>query len=203
MKLSVVFAAVLVIVVVALGGLNYYTYSTLNTQLSDNKATLTSQINSARSTESSFQAQVSTQLQNVTASINAIKSKLNSLFPQVPLTTLVVLSDAYDNVTDTFSFNVQNTQGYVVYAQLSAAMFGQPAFGCSNQAGVYVSGIYVFNPNSVTVTQLNLALGAYTPVNNPCSVNPVTSITMSFVIPQSTAVGSTYTFTVAPAYTHS
>ena len=118
---------------------------------------------------------------------------------QVPQSTLVVLSDTYSNATKTFTFQVQNTQNYTVYAQLSASLWGQGNLYCNGQAGSYISQIYTFNPRSITATTLDLTLGQYVGF---CGGNPVTSLQMNYVIPQSTTVSPTYSFNIVPGYTH-
>jgi hypothetical protein len=116
----------------------------------------------------------------------------------VPQATLVITGDSYDNTTHTFTFQVQNTQNYTVYAQLSASLWGQTSFGCNGQAGTFISQVYTFKPSAVTTTQLSLSLGTYVGF---CGGNPLSSIEANFVIPQSTAVSPTYTFIIVPNYT--
>jgi hypothetical protein len=235
-----VLGVALVVAVVALGGLSYYTYSTLNTQLSNDKATLTSQIdslqtlvaevqqsetsdagqiatlqtglksvqseltavsaelNSTRSNDAAFQAGVSAQLQNITAALNAIATKLSSLFPQVPLTTLVIINDTYDNTTHTFTFVVQNTQNYPVSAQLSATLEDY----CNNGFWwYYISQIYTFSPHGNLSIPMNLALSYQYPNHVP-TCNAIYEALVVFVIPTSTAVSSSYQFQVTPTYDH-
>lgn len=116
----------------------------------------------------------------------------------VPQSTLVVISDSYVNATKTFTFQVQNTQSYTVYAQLTASLWGQTNLGCNGQVGTFVSQVYTFAPGAVTTTQLSLPLGSY---SGFCGWQPLSSIQMNFVIPQSTPVSPTYTFIVVPNYT--
>ena len=116
---------------------------------------------------------------------------------QVPTSSLIVVSDSYSNTTKTFTFNVQNTQNYTVLAQLSASLWGATNFGCNGQVGTFISQVYTFTPGETTTTQLNLALGTYAGF---CGGQPLSSIQMNFVIPQSTPVSPTYSFIVVPNY---
>jgi len=268
LRQAVTFAVALVVAVLALGSLEYYTYETMNNQLSDTKADLNSQItelqgtitvlqsdfhslqikesslsselNSTQLSDSTFQQQTLAQLKNLSgatyflslelislqntvtqnqqtesASIQQIQSTLQgmnvtihtlstelaALTPQVPLSTLVIVGDTYDNASRTFQFTVQNTQTFTVYAQLSATFWGT---SCSfyNSQGSYLSQVYTFKPVSNTVTTLNLNLGAYQS-NQFCGHTPVVYLTMSYIAAASTSVSQTYTFNVIPYYTWS
>ncbi|MGD1055571.1 MAG: hypothetical protein ABR867_05780 [Nitrososphaerales archaeon] len=117
----------------------------------------------------------------------------------VPTSSLVIIADTYSNATKTFTFQVQNTQNYTVYAQISASLQGQTNWGCGGQAGSYISQVYTFAPNSNTTTKMDLTLGQYAGF---CGTNPVTSASVTFVVPQSTAASPTYTFNIVPNYNH-
>ena len=247
MNSVVVVCAALVVVALALGGLNYYTYSTLNTRLSNDKAALTSQINSDNATlfvqinslretvssmstelsqvqqsESSDSGQISTlqtdlnsvnnqlttlsnqlgtstlQLQNLTASVKSLKAKFDALFPQVPLTALVITGDTYDSATHTFTFQVENTQNITTYTQLSATIEDQSCqtFGTGYQY-YYISGIYTFEPKGTLSVPLDLELSSGAV---PGSCYGIDLAIVQFILPQSTAISLTYDFTVSPAY---
>ena len=127
----------------------------------------------------------------------SISTTIETSISQVPESTLVVLSSTYSNATKTFTFKVQNTQNYTVYAQLSASLWGQGNDFCNGQAGSYISQIYTFNADTVVSTALNLTLGQYVGF---CGSNPVTSLQMNYVIPQSTAASPTYSFNIVPGY---
>jgi hypothetical protein len=250
-RFVVAFAVALVVVAAALGGQDYYTYTTLNTRLSNDNATLTSQIaslegvvsrddstlssqisslggvvsannvtltaeiGSLRSTLAPLQSQLTqiqqsessnagqiaalqTELRSVNASINAVMARLASLFPQVPLTTLVITNDTYDSATSTFTFRVQNTQTYTVIAQLSAILQDY----CNNGYWwYYTSKVYTFSPQSTLSVPMNLALSYQYP-NIVASCNAIYEVSVQFVIPPSTAVSQTYNFQVSPTYDH-
>jgi len=117
----------------------------------------------------------------------------------VPQASLVIIANTYNSANKTFTFQVQNTEGFTIYAQESASIWGQSSFGCNGQAGTFISQVYTFKPMVVTTVQLNLALGSYAGF---CGGNPVTSIDLNLVIPQSTPVSPTYTFIVVPNFTH-
>jgi hypothetical protein len=110
---------------------------------------------------------------------------------------LIITGDSYNNVTHTFTFQVQNTENYIVYAQISASLWGISYFACSGQAGAFVSQVYTFAPGVVTTTSMNLALATY---SGYCGDQPLSSVQMNLVIPQSTPVSPMYTFIVAPNY---
>ncbi len=47
-------------------------------------------------------------------------SEKDAVFPQIPQSTLIIVDNSYNNVTNTFTFIVQNTQDTLIYAQLYA-----------------------------------------------------------------------------------
>jgi len=70
---------------------------------------------------------------------------------------------------------------------------------------IYTSQIYNFTPRETISVPLDLALssqsvaaGSYT--NQACSY--VNEAIVQFILPKSTAVSSTYDFTVSPTYNH-
>jgi prefoldin subunit 5 len=260
----VTFAVALVVVVVALGSLDYYTYETLNSQLSNTKAdlndqiaglqnTVTSQGNSISSLQNTFASlqsdvtslqstatslgnaltnlqgtlsslqntvnqnqqsdaasiqqiqssiqSIQTQLQNVTLSINAINTRLSTLFPQIPLTTLVIVNSSYDSSTSTYSFKVQNNLNAVVYAQINAELLSAVNTNCGGILGTYESQILTFGARSVTLSTMDLADGTYTGICNYGSINPpVTSIQVTFVAASTTVSQAYPPFPVVPPY---
>ena len=138
---------------------------------------------------------------NTIVSVTTVTSTVTQTsISEVPESTLIVIQDSYSNASKTFTFEVQNTQNYTVYAQISASLWGQSGTFCNGQAGTYISQVYTFSPNSVTSTVLNLTLGQYV---GYCGGNPVTSLDMSYIIPQSSSVSPTYTFNIVPGYDHS
>jgi uncharacterized coiled-coil protein SlyX len=177
----------------------------LNQQVSN----LNQQIGNANGQISSLSQQISTQTVKVVTETDTVNNIVTTTYvttetltsiTEVPMSTLVVLSDTYSNATKTFTFQVQNTENYTVHAQLSASLWGQTSFGCNGQIGSYISQVYTFGPNSETTTVLNLTLGQYVGF---CGTNPTSSLQMNYVIPQSTAVSPTYSFNIVPGYDHS
>jgi prefoldin subunit 5 len=158
-------------------------------------------LNSTQSADVVELQQISSELQGISATIQTLSAKVAALAPQVPLSTLVVVGDTYDNVSHTFQFTVQNTQNFTVYAQLSATFWGT---GCEyyNNQGSYLSQIYTFRPLSDTVTSLSMNLGSYQG-SGFCGTTPVVDLTMSYIAATSTSVSQTYTFNVIPFYTWS
>jgi hypothetical protein len=162
-------------------------------------ANVTNEFNSNRSSDLIFQGQIYSQLQTIDVTLKSLTDRLNALTPQVPISTLVVIGDNYSSATDTFNFKVQNMLNSTVYAQISAVLFGTTsAENCGGVAGSYISQMYKFPPESVTVTQLSLSSGLY----NGCAGNPVTSLHMYYMVAQSTAVSLTYIFNIVPGYNH-
>jgi hypothetical protein len=149
------------------------------------------------SVETTTSLVTTTQTSSVTKTQTTTSTTTQTSISSVPQASLIVTSDSYTNATKTFTFQVQNTQNYTVYAQLSASLWGQTSYECNGQAGTFISQVYTFKPDSNTTTQLNLTLGSYV---GYCGGEPLSSIQMNFVIPQSTAVSPTYTFIVVPNY---
>jgi hypothetical protein len=139
-----------------------------------------------------------TQTSLVTTTVTSLVTTTQTSISAVPQSTLIITGNSYNNVTHTFTFQVQNTQNYIVYAQLSASLWGQGNVFCNGQVGTFVSQVYTFNPGAVTTAQFNLALGSYVGF---CGGNPLSSIEANFVIAPTTVVSPTYTFTVVPNYT--
>jgi hypothetical protein len=161
-------------------------------------ANVIKEFNSNRSSDLAFQGQIYSQLQGISTTLQTLTGKLNALTPQVPLSTLVVIGDTYNNATNTFTLNVQNTLNLTVYAQISAVLYGTSSQDCNQVAGSYISQVLTFLPKSMTVTQLSLASGVY----DGCASNPVTSLSLSYIAAQSTEVSLTYTFNIVPGYNH-
>jgi len=139
-----------------------------------------------------------TQTSLVTTTTTSLVTRTVTSITAVPQSSLIVTANSYDNASHTFTFQVQNSENYTIYAQLSASLWGQSSFGCNGQAGTFVSQVYTFLPGAVVSTQLSLTLGSY---SGFCGGNPLSSIQMNFIIPQSTPVSPTYTFIIVPNYT--
>jgi prefoldin subunit 5 len=167
--------------------------------LQNRLTSLSSDLNSTKASDSMSLQQVSTQLRGINSTVQALSKELAALTPQVPLSTLVIVGDTYNNASHTFQFTVHNTQSFIVYAQMSATLWGT---SCQfyNSQGSYVSQVYTFNPLSDTVTTLNLTLGAYQN-NQFCGHTQVVDLTMSYIAAASTSVSQTYIFNVIPYYT--
>lgn len=156
-----------------------------------------SSITSELSTHDTDLVTITQQLRNVSATVQALKVKLSSLTPQVPLSTLVVTGSSYSNVTSTYTFQVQNTQTFAVYAQLGASFYGN---ACQFYAGEgsYMSQVYAFAPNSHTTVSVNFKSVTFTS-SSFCGKEPIAYFTMNFVA-SSVAVSPTYTLYVVPGY---
>jgi len=174
--------------------------SVLQSNLTDVRSQLADVIkefNSNRSSDLVVQGRIYSQLQTISTTLQTLADRLNVLTPQVPVSTLVVIGDSYDSATHTFTLNVQNTLNMTVYAQISATLKGTTSLeNCDGVAGSYISQTYTFPPKSVTVTQLDLASGLY----NGCAGNPITSLSMYYMVSQSTAVSLIYMFNIVPVY---
>jgi prefoldin subunit 5 len=160
---------------------------------------LSSDLNSTKTSNSASLQQVSSQLSSINSTIQTLSKQLAGLTPQVPLSTLVIVGDTYNSATYTFQFTVHNTQTFIVYAQLSATLWGTSCTFNNNQ-GSYLSQVYTFNPLSNTVTTLNMTLAAYQG-SEFCGHTQVVDLTMSYIAASSTSVSQTYTFNVIPYYT--
>jgi len=170
------------------------------TTLQTGLASIITDFNSNRSSNIVFEEAIYSQLAEINNSLRTLTDRLNVLTPQVPISTLVVIKDNYSSLTYTFAINVQNTLNVTVYAQINAVLYGTTTLeNCNFVAGSYVSQVYTFPPNSVTVTHLNLAGGLY----NGCAGNPVTSLQFYYMVAQDEAVSLTYTFNIVPGYNHS
>jgi uncharacterized coiled-coil protein SlyX len=186
----------------------------LNQQLSSQNQQISGlgqQVSNGNQQISSLNQQVSTLEQRTITAVTAtntvvtvetttslVTTTLTSI-SAVPESALIITADSYNNATYTFTFQAQNTQNYIVYAQLSASLWGQGGFeSCDGQAGTFVSQVLTFNPGAVVTIQLSLALATYAGF---CGVNPLTSIEANFVVAPSTPVSPTYTFIVVPNYT--
>jgi ABC-type arginine/histidine transport system permease subunit len=162
---------------------------------------VSSSLNSTQSVDAVELQQISSELQSVSTTLQALSATVASLTPQVPLSTLVIVGDTYDNASQTFQFTVQNTENVTVYAQLSATLWGTSC-EFDNRQGSYLLQVYTFSPLSHTITTLNLNLGAYQS-NQFCGHTPAVDLTMSYVAATSTSVSQAYAFNVIPYYTWS
>lgn len=241
--------AALVVALVALGG-DFVVLLTENSQLDQNKASLSSQItvlqyaigslqsqlsqsqqaqnsdalqistlqsdlrnvqsqldnviaefNSNMLSNLAFQDQTYTQLQGVSVSLSVLTAKLNALTPEAPNSILAIINHTYDNATGTFTFVVQNTRNFTVYAQMSVQMFTDES-DCG-LVGSYYSQVYAFPPESETVTQLSLASTLYEFTEPVCLGGPVTRINLYYMVGQFSGVSPIYEFDVVPGYFHS
>jgi hypothetical protein len=174
--------------------------ASLQTTLQSVSSQLTSvsqELSAATTSDAAFQSQVSAQLQSINASLVALTTRVNALTPQVPLSTLVVTGSSYNNVTAVFSFHVQDTQTFTVYAQLSASFYG-PTCEFYAGEGSYTSQVYAFSPGSTTTITLNLKGMTFSP-SEFCGKEPIAYFSMSFAA-SSTTVSPTYQFDVLPNY---
>jgi hypothetical protein len=172
----------------------------LQTQL----ATLIVDLNSNITNALAFQDMALVQLEGFNSTLTALAQRLDSIAPSVPLSTLEVVSEAYNTTSATFSIVVQNNLDVTVYAQIYAILYGQvttvtSADGCDGTAGTYTSQLYQFPANSTTSTQLPLSQGIY----DGCGISPLSSVWLDFEASQSVQVSHVYTFDVVPPYTFS
>jgi len=159
-----------------------------------------SELSSNSSSGAAFQSYVYAQLAKISTSLQSLTDRLDALAPQVPLSTLVITGDNFSKTTDTFTFSVENTLDVTVYAQIDALLYGTTTReNCDFVAGTYISQMYTFQPDTATVTTLALASGLY----NGCAGNPVSSLSLYYMVPPSTAVSLTYQFNVVPGYNYS
>jgi len=164
----------------------------LQTQL----ATLISDLNSNTTNNNAFQAIALSQLRSINSSLTNLTLRLDSITNSAPLSTLVVLSEAYDSASSTFSFTVLNNLNVTVYAQINAILYGQGTYPCSGDAGYYTSQVYSFPGDANITTQLPLSRGTY----DGCGTSPLKSVWLDFLASQSVQVSQAYTFAVVPPY---
>jgi hypothetical protein len=108
----------------------------------------------------------------------------------VPQSTLVITADHYSAANKTYYFQVQDTQNFVVYAQISASVTGD--CGCAyNFMGFYISQIYQLMPLATSTLSYNLTLTSYNGGN--MGQKPV-DITLTLQTANNVAVSPTYTF---------
>ena len=170
----------------------------LQTTLQSVSSQLTSvsqELSTATADNSAFQSQVSAQLESINASLATLSTKVTALTPQVPLSTLVVTGSSHNNVTAVYTFQVQNTQTFTVYAQLGVSFYG-PTCEFYAGEGSYTSQVYSFDPGSTTTVTLNLKDMAFSP-SEFCGKEPIAYFSMSFAA-SSTTVSPSYQFDVLP-----
>jgi hypothetical protein len=98
-------------------------------------------LNSTKTSDSTSLQQVSAQLRGINSTVQTLSKELVALTPQVPLSTLVIVGNTYDNAFHTFQFTVHNTQGFIVYAQLSATLGGTSCL--YNNGQVSIAGLHI------------------------------------------------------------
>ena len=145
-----------------------------------------------------FRNQVNYQLQNITNSLNALSKRVNAIVPEVPLSSLVVVSDTYNAANYSFTIEVKNNLNVTAYAQLEAELYGSGGSDCSGIAGSYMSQVYAFPPGSVISTSLPLPEGVY----GGCAGNPITSVSVQYWASQQVRVSPQYIFQISPVYNH-
>ena len=154
-------------------------------------------INGELSSQGANLLTVEQQLKSVNATVQSLSTKLSSLFPQVPMSTLVVTGSSYSNASATYSFQVENTQTFTVFAQLSVSFYGN---ACSFYAGEgsYLSQVTTFGPRSNTTFNLDFKSVTFYP-SSFCGKEPIAYFSMDFVA-SSNQVSPGYTFYVVPGY---
>jgi uncharacterized protein (UPF0333 family) len=171
----------------------------VQTQLSQESSEISSLQSNSTSTQQQL-AQISKQLQNLTTTVQELTAKVNSLIPQVPLSTLVIVGDSYNGATKTFTLQVQNMESYIVYAQFSAIMYGVPCCGFGNTAGSYTSQVFQFKPISNVSVSFNITQANY---YGDC-IGTVSTLELDFVAATQSSSGlqvsPSYTFQISPGY---
>ena len=214
METAKVAVAIAILSLIVTASASVYLYSSNQTALAQQKSAYDTQISALQGQISTIQTQLASAEQQESADSNAISSLQSSVtsiqtqlptISRVPQATLVITNDVYNSGNTTFTFTVKNTQNYTVYAQLSATVEGDTGSCPSFDVYIYASQIYNFTPRETISVPLNLALssqsvaaGSYS--NPACS--SVNEAIVQFILPQSTAISSTYDFTVSPNYNH-
>jgi hypothetical protein len=214
METAKVAVAIAILSLIVTASASVYLYSSNQTALAQQKSAYDTQISALQGQISTIQTQVASAEQQESAdssAISSLQSSVTSILTQlptisrVPQATLVITNDVYNSGNTTFTFTVKNTQNYTVYAQLSATVEGDTGSCPSFDVYIYASQIYNFTPRETISVPLNLALssqsvaaGSYS--NPACS--SVNEAIVQFILPPSTAVSSTYDFTVSPNYSH-
>ena len=186
--------------------------SNLNQQIGDQNGQLSSlnqQIGNQNQQIGSLDEQVST-LEQRTQTVITVQDTIVTMqtttllltttqtsIGEIPQSALVVTGSSYDNQSSTFTFLVQNTENYTVYAQLSASFYGA---ACNFYAGegTYLSQVYTFaQTSSITITMDLKAANLY--ASQYCGQEPVISVSLNFEA-SSSVVSPTYQFQIVPGY---
>ncbi|MFC1754090.1 hypothetical protein ACFL96_11985 [Thermoproteota archaeon] len=154
---------------------------------------VSSQLNTSEIINSDNIQQISSQLQDISEMIQVLSEKVDAFNPQLPNSTLVIVENNYDSFTNTFTFEVENTQNTLMYVQLVGKIY---SYNCTldGLAGTFYSEIYVFKPGENTITTLDLRLGTYF----TCAVPSINHLTVNFIVAPDIAVSPTYTFNIVP-----
>ncbi len=181
MNQSLVFGAAILVVVVALGGLNYYTYSTLSTQLSDQKAeesiqvsSLQNQVNSLQTKASSLQnglsqlqqsqAATASQVSSIQGSLQSIQTQLSSvqgeLQSQINL-NYQTLGQQIQNIS--VKLQTLSTKLSALFPQVPQTTLVVTSSSYNSSTATYTFGIHN-TQNFVVYAQLGASF-----YGNPCS----------------------------------
>jgi hypothetical protein len=214
METAKVALAIAILSLIVMASASAYLYSSNQTALAQQKSAYDTQISALQAQISIIQAQLASAEQQESADSSAISSLQSSVtsiqtqlptISQVPQATLVITNDVYNSENATFTLTVKNTQNYTVYAQLSATVEDDSTTCPNFDVYIYTSQIYNFTPRETISVPLNLTLssesvaaGSYS--NPACS--SVNEAIVKFILPQSTAISSTYDFTISPNYSH-
>lgn len=214
---SSIIATIVVVFLVLLAFASYSFYSTNSalSSVSSQNAGLKGQIASLDQQESSLNQQVSNLnqqvsiLQQKTVQVVTVSNTIVTVetttsvetltvtsVSAVPEGTLVIGADSYNSSAKTFTFQVQDTQDYTVYAQLSAVVGIGTFGGCGTPNQEYfISPVYTFQPLQVTAVTFNTAL-----ITSPTCGSSLNDgqITLSFMAGNNLVVSPSYTFYYTP-----
>jgi hypothetical protein len=200
--------AVVFLVLLAFASYSFYSTNSALSSVSSQNAGLKGQIGSLDQQVSTLNQQVSI-LQQKTVQVVTVSNTIVTVetttsvetstvtsVSAVPEGTLVIEADSYNSSAKTFTFQVQDTQDYTVYAQLSAVVGIGTFGGCGTPNQEYfISPVYTFQPLQVTAVTFNTAL-----ITSPTCGSSLNDgqITLSFMAGNNLVVSPSYTFYYNP-----
>jgi hypothetical protein len=104
-------------------------------------------------------------LETTTSTVTTTQTSVTA----VPEATLVVTGDSYNGTSQTFTFQVQNTQNFTIYAQLHAVVDFGSSGACfpSDKTAFFISQVYTWLPNQTIPVAFNITLISYTCGSGP------------------------------------
>jgi hypothetical protein len=212
-----VIASVIVTTIIVVGfvGYGYYATSSSLASISRQNTSLSQQLSGVNAQASNLNQQVSNinqEISNLNQQVSALEQKTlmevtmtdtvvtvetttslvtttQTSISAVPQSALIIVADSYDNNTYTFTFQVENTQNYTIFAQINSQLSGDCGCGISGM-GFFISQVYQLNPNSMTPVNYNLTL---TSLNGNLNQSP-SLITVDMLTGSGVVVSPTYTF---------